>query len=160
MKVRIVYPPARKFFNLKFLGFKTPISKLPSISNLYENTMISSHSSWPSMNQIIPSKREHYASDLEDSVFDDDDCLLNNLPTSVDDLQDMEKQIKMERHFSSPLMSHRHTPSVYDAGRLSAASGASFVLDGTFSAASNHPEEELDADDLEVRHFIQQIVWC
>uniref|UniRef100_A0AC34FRH4 Uncharacterized protein n=1 Tax=Panagrolaimus sp. ES5 TaxID=591445 RepID=A0AC34FRH4_9BILA len=125
-------------------------SKLPSISNACENSMITSHNSLPSMNQIIPNKSDLCASDTEDCVFDDDDCLLNNLPTSVDDLQDMEKQIKMERHFSSPLMSHRHTPSNYDPGRLSAASGVSFVFDGALSAASNPPDEELDADDLEV----------
>uniref|UniRef100_A0AC35F047 Uncharacterized protein n=1 Tax=Panagrolaimus sp. PS1159 TaxID=55785 RepID=A0AC35F047_9BILA len=133
----------------------TTNSKLPSISNACENSvMISSHNSLPSMNQIIPDKPDLSSSDTEDCVFDDDDCLLNNLPTSVDDLQDMEKQIKMERHFSSPLMSHRHTPSNYDPGRLSAASGASFIFDGALSAASNHPEEEeLDADDLEVKNF-------
>jgi hypothetical protein len=130
----------------------TTNSKLPSTSNACENSvMISSHNSLPSMNQIISNKPDLSSSDTEDCVFDDDDCLLNNLPTSVDDLQDMEKQIKMERHFSSPLMSHRHTPSNYDPGRLSAASGASFIFDGALSAASNHPEEEeLDADDLEV----------
>jgi hypothetical protein len=136
-------------------GYVTPKSKLPSLSNACENSMITSHTSLPSMNQIIPNHNNIKqnlctSSDTEDCVFDDDEGLLNNLPTSVDDLQDMEKQIKMERHFSSPLMSHRHTPSYYDAGRISAASGASFAFDGALSAASNHIEEELDADDLEV----------
>jgi hypothetical protein len=141
--------PWKLDLTLSFTGYVTPKSKLPSFSNACD--MITSHNSLPSMNQIIPNKPDLCSSDTEDCVFDDDEGLLNNLPTSVDDLQDMEKQIKMERHFSSPLMSHRHTPSYFtDAGRLSAASGASFVFDGALSAASNHPEEELDADDLEV----------
>ena len=81
---------------------------------------------------------------------DDDECLLSNLPTSVDDLQDMEKQIKLERQMNSPLTSHRQSPNYFEAGRMSAISGGSLGMDRVYSSASNHPDEELDADDMEV----------
>jgi len=81
---------------------------------------------------------------------DDDECLLSNLPTSVDDLQDMEKQIKLERQMNSPLTSHRQSPNYFEAGRMSAISNGSLGMDRVYSSASNHHDEELDADDMEV----------
>lgn len=102
-------------------------------------------SGFPSTN----SRADIADSDDEDlEMKDDDELLLNNLPTSVDDLQDMEQQIKLERQMNSPLISHRQSPA--DAGRLSVLSGDSYAMDGMHSSASIHPEEELDEDDMEV----------
>uniref|UniRef100_A0AC34PUZ9 Uncharacterized protein n=1 Tax=Panagrolaimus sp. JU765 TaxID=591449 RepID=A0AC34PUZ9_9BILA len=86
--------------------------------------------------------------DLE--MNDDDECLLNNLPTSVDDLQDKEQQIKLERQINSPLRSHRQSPNGFEAGRISALSSGSHGMNGIQFTASVHAEEELDADDMEV----------
>ncbi|KAE9556181.1 hypothetical protein FO519_000669 [Halicephalobus sp. NKZ332] len=94
----------------------------------------------------IPKSR----SENDCEMKDDDECLLSNLPTSVDDLQDMEQQIKLERQMNSPLTSHRQSPNYFEAGRMSAISGGSLGMDRVYSSASNHPDEELDADDMEV----------
>uniref|UniRef100_A0A7E4W1L0 RRM domain-containing protein n=1 Tax=Panagrellus redivivus TaxID=6233 RepID=A0A7E4W1L0_PANRE len=117
-------------------------------------TSISTRQSMPSMRPYIPSFKSESMdcnSDADDTVFDDDAGLLNNLPTSVDDLHEMEEQMKLERQMTASWNSQRHTPSVHGASRLSTASAASLLLDGTTLIPEHHVEDGfLDPDDMEV----------
>lgn len=91
---------------------------------------------------------------MEDE-FADDSLLLSNLPTSVDDLQNKEFNLKLERNQNSPLVSRRGSPVL----TANASSNGAFVesldctadtLDRTRPQSLNKSFDELDADDLEV----------
>jgi len=55
--------------------------------------------------------------------------------------------LKLERHYSSPIISRRQSPALY-VGRSSIASERSYVFSSAHSVVSD--DEDLDAEDLEV----------
>src|SRR6185437_3566193 len=113
---------------------RLPSENIPSLIDIKDEGIRSNSLQWrPRIYKFLDAKTSH-ANDEEDD--ETDDAFLSNLPTSVDDLQTKELHLKLERHYSSPIISRRQSPALY-VGRSSIASERSYVFSSAHSVVSD-----------------------